>query len=46
MANLYILIANLMASIEALDNTREKSLALTKLDECKMWIEAYEKRFS
>lgn len=46
MVELYILIANLTASIEALENTREKSLALTKLEECKMWLEAYEKRFS
>ena len=39
MANLFTLIENLRASIEALEDSREKSLALTKLDECRLWLE-------
>lgn len=30
---------NLKAAIESLENSREKSLALTKLEECQMWLE-------
>lgn len=44
MINLFILIENLMASIEALENSREKSLAITKLEECKMWLEKIYKK--
>lgn len=39
MAQIFVLIDNLRAAIESLEDSREKSLALTKLDECRLWLE-------
>ncbi len=39
-ASTYQLIDEVRASInQACDSTRERSLALTKLDECEMWLD-------
>lgn len=32
-------VAQFRETVDALPNSREKSLALTKLDECEMWLE-------